>query len=67
MQACAPPHKALVAVDGCEQSLRAIRYTANVFPPARTHIARFHVQAHLLALFSNLDAYPNITNAGSPA
>jgi len=48
-----------VAVDGSEQSLRAIRYAANVFPPDRTHIVLFHVQAQLFELFSDLDAYPH--------
>ncbi len=59
MQECAPPHKVLVAVDGSEQSLRAIRYAANVFPPDRTHIVLFHVQAQLFELFADLDAYPH--------
>ena len=59
MQECAPPQKVLVAVDGSEQSLRAIRYAANVFPPYRTHIVLFHVQAQLFELFSDLDAYPH--------
>ena len=59
MQECAHPHKVLVAVDGSEQSLRAIRYAANVFPPSRTHIVLFHVQAQLFDLFSDLDAYPH--------
>ena len=48
-----------MAVDGSEQSLRAIRYAANVFPPDRTHIVLFHVQAQLFELFSDLDAYPH--------
>ena len=55
----APPNKILVAVDGSEQSLVSIRYAANVFPPDRTHIVLFHVQARLLDLFSDLDAYPH--------
>ncbi len=59
MQKSAPPHKVLVAVDGSEQSLRAIRYTASVFPPDRTQIVLFHVQAQLFDLFSDLDAYPH--------
>jgi len=56
---CAPPHRVLVAVDGSEQSLRAIRYAANVFPPDRTHIVLFHVQTQLFELFSDLDPYPH--------
>ncbi|MBC2709936.1 MAG: universal stress protein [Desulfosarcina sp.] len=59
MQECAPPHKVLVAVDGSEQSLRAIRYAAGVFPPDRTHIVLFHVQVQLFELFSDLGAYPH--------
>jgi len=59
VQACASPHRVLVAVDGSEQSLRAIRYAANVFPPNRTHIVLFHVQAQLFELFADLDAYPH--------
>ncbi len=59
MQECAPPHNVLVAVDGSEQSLRAIRYAANVFPPDRTHIVLFHVQVQLFELFADLDAYPH--------
>ncbi len=54
-----PTHKILVAVDGSEQSLRAIRYAANVFPPHRTHIVLFHVRVQLTKLFSDLDAYPH--------
>jgi nucleotide-binding universal stress UspA family protein len=54
-----PPHNVLVAVDGSEQSLRAIRYAANVFPPDRTHIVLFHVQVQLFELFADLDAYPH--------
>ncbi len=50
--------KILVAVDDSEQSLRAIRYAANVFPPNRTQIVLFHVRAQLYELFSELDAYP---------
>ena len=59
MQESAPPHKVLVAVDGSEQSLQAIRYAATVFPPDRTHIVLFHVQVQLFDLFSDLDAYPH--------
>lgn len=59
MQDSDPLHKVLVAVDGSEQSLRAIRYAAAVFPPHRTHIVLFHVQAQLLDLFSDLNAYPH--------
>lgn len=59
MQETAHPHKVLVAVDGSEQSLRAIRYTANVFPPDRTHVVLFHIQAQLFELFSDLDPYPH--------
>ncbi len=59
MQESAPTQKVLVAVDGSEQSLRAIRYAAGVFPPDRTHIVLFHVQAQLFELFSDLDAYPH--------
>ena len=59
MQASTPLHKVLVAVDGSEQSLRAIRYAAGVFPPDRTHIVLFHVQDQLFELFSDLDAYPH--------
>ncbi len=58
MKECVPPHKILVAVDGSEQSLRAIRYAANVFAPDRTNVVLFHVQAQLFTLFSELDAYP---------
>jgi nucleotide-binding universal stress UspA family protein len=54
-----PLHKVLVAVDGSEQSLRAIRYAAGVFSPEHTHIVLFHVQAQLFELFSDLDAYPH--------
>ncbi len=57
LQKSAPPNKILVAVDGSEQSLKAIRYTANVFPPDRTQIVLFHVQTQLLDLFSELDSY----------
>lgn len=56
---CAPPHKVLVAVDGSEQSLRAIRYAAGVFPPDRTHIVLFHVRVKLVELFEDLAAYPH--------
>lgn len=59
MQESTPLHKVLVAVDGSEQSLRAIRYAARVFPPDRTRIVLFHVQAQLFELFSDLDAYPH--------
>ena len=59
MKESAPLHRILVAVDGSEQSLRAIRYAAGVFPPDRTHIVLFHVQAQLFELFSDLDAYPH--------
>lgn len=59
MQENVPPQKVLVAVDGSEQSLRAIRYAAGVFPPDRTHIVLFHVQVQLFDLFSDLDAYPH--------
>jgi nucleotide-binding universal stress UspA family protein len=59
VQESVPAQKVLVAVDGSEQSLRAIRYAAGVFPPDRTHIVLFHVQAQLFELFSDLDAYPH--------
>lgn len=55
----APPNKILVAVDGSEQSLLSIRYAANIFPPDNTRIVLFHVQAPLLDLFSDLNAYPH--------
>jgi len=55
----APLHKILVAVDGSEQSLRAIRYAAGVFPPDRTQVVLFHIQAQLFELFSDLDDYPH--------
>ncbi len=59
MQDCTPPNKVLVAVDGSEQSLRAIRYAAAAFSPRDTHIVLFHVQAQLFDLFSDLGAYPH--------
>ncbi|HSO19191.1 MAG TPA: universal stress protein, partial [Desulfosarcina sp.] len=59
MNPTAPRHKVLVAVDGSEQSLRAIRYAANVFPSHRTHIVLFHVQEQLSQLYADLDAYPH--------
>ncbi len=52
-------NKILVAIDGSEQSLSAVRYTANMFPPDRTQIVLFHVREQLLDLFSDLDAYPH--------
>ena len=59
MQPNAPSHKILVAVDGSEQSLRAIRYAAGVFSPERTHIVLFHVQEPVFDLFLDLDSYPH--------
>ena len=59
MQDSPPPNKVLVAVDGSEQSLRAIRYAAAVFSPRNTHIVLFHVQAQLFDLFSDMGAYPH--------
>lgn len=59
MEKNTPPNKILIAVDGSEQSLRAIRYAAGVFSPKQTHIVLFHIQAQLSELFSDLDAYPH--------
>lgn len=59
MQSNLPPQKILVAVDGSEQSLRAIRYAANVFSPQRTRIVLFNVQAPVFDLFKDLDGYPH--------
>lgn len=56
--------KILVPVDGSEQSLRAIRYAANVFPPSRTHIVRFHVQAQLFELFLGPKRLPPLQTPG---
>ncbi len=35
-----------MAADGSEQSLRAIRCAANIFPPARTHIVQEAMDKH---------------------
>lgn len=59
MKQSMPINKVLVAVDGSEQSLCAIRYAANAFPPDHTHIVLFHVREQLFKLFSDLDAYPH--------
>jgi nucleotide-binding universal stress UspA family protein len=59
MEKSTPPNKILIAVDGSEQSLRAIRYAAGIFSPQNTHIVLFHIQAQLSELFSDLKAYPH--------
>lgn len=59
MQLNTPPNKVLVAFDGSEQSLRAIKYAANVFSPELTHIVLFHIQAQLSELFFDLVPYPH--------
>ena len=53
-----PPNKILIAVDGSEQSLNAIRYAAGIFSPKNTHIVLFHIQPKISELFSDLGAYP---------
>ncbi len=59
MQDNLPLQKILVAVDGSEQSLRAIRYAANVFPADRTEIVLYYVRVELFDLFSDLGTYPH--------
>ncbi len=54
-----PSQKILIAVDGSEQSFRAIRYAADVFPPDRTQIVLFNVRVQLFDLFTDLKAYPH--------
>jgi nucleotide-binding universal stress UspA family protein len=55
----APPNKILIAVDGSEQSLNAIRYAAGVFSPINTQIVLFHIQTKISELFADLGAYPH--------
>lgn len=59
MQEIAPPNKILIAVDGSEQSLSAIRYAADLFPKDRTHFVLFNVQTQLVNIFSDLVTYPH--------
>ncbi len=59
MEKNAPPNKILIAVDGSEQSLNAIRYAADIFSPHNTHIVLFHIQAKISELFADLGAYPH--------
>ena len=59
MEKNAPPNKILIAVDGSEQSLNAIRYAAGMFSPKNTHIVLFHIQAKISELFADLGAYPH--------
>lgn len=48
----------MIAVDGSEQSMQAIRYVSMVFPPQRTEVALLHIGDKLPELFQDLDAYP---------
>ena len=59
MEKNAPANKILIAVDGSEQSLNAIRYAAGIFSPQNTHIVLFHIQAKISELFADLGAYPH--------
>ena len=59
MEKTTPPNKILIAVDGSEQSLNAIRYAARIFSPRSTHIVLFYIQPKVSELFSDLDAYPH--------
>ena len=59
MEKSTPLNKILIAVDGSEQSLRAIRYAAGIFSPQNTHIVLFHIQAQVSELFSDLVDYPH--------
>ena len=54
-----PPNKILIAVDGSEQSLDAIRYAAGTFSPDSTQIVLFYLQPKISELFTDLCAYPH--------
>jgi nucleotide-binding universal stress UspA family protein len=54
-----PSSKILVAVDGSEQSLRAIRYAAGMFSPQHTQIVLLHIQEQVLDLFLDMERYPH--------
>jgi len=54
-----PPNKVLIAVDGSEQSLDAIRYAARTFSPESTQIVLYYLQTKISELFSDLCAYPH--------
>lgn len=59
MENNAPANRVLIAVDGSEQSINAIRYAGGIFSPQNTHIVLFHIQAQLSELFSDLGSYPH--------
>jgi len=46
--------KLLMAVDGSEQSLNAVRYIAGTFPSRRTEVVLFHVRADVPEAFLDL-------------
>ena len=46
--------RVLVAVDGSDQALGAIRYAGSFFPPAHTHVVLFHVAAEVPESFLDL-------------
>ena len=54
-----PPNKILIAVDGSEQSLDAIRYAAGTFCPKSTQIVLYYLQTKICDLFSDLGNYPH--------
>lgn len=52
-------NKILVAVDGSDQSMEAVRYAGSVFSPDSTDFVLYNVGNQLSGLFSDLDAYPH--------
>lgn len=50
--------KLLVALDGSEQAMAAVKYVAAVFPREYTRIDLFHVSEQLSDLFADMEANP---------
>ena len=53
-----PINKILLAADGSEQAMEAVRYVAEMFPSDRTNIVLFHVQNELPELYRDLEQNP---------
>ncbi len=52
------PNSILVAVDGSDQALEAVRYVANLVPPKQAKITLFHVLDRIPQSYWDLEAQP---------
>lgn len=58
--------KVLIALDGSEQALEAVRYVSQLFPPDRVQVVLFHVMSKIPESFFDIEKIPAFRHKLAP-